>query len=188
MSESKAELILHPIRLRIIQTLIGGVERTAQQIGELLPDVAQATLYRHINKLAAAGLLVVVAERQARGAIEKVYALSEQAANLSPEEIARLSADDHMRYFTTFVATLLQDFARYLQTDRIDLRADGVGYRQVALYLDDQEFLELAAAVNAAILPALANQPAPGRHRRLFSTIVMPSVNGTDENGIHPEG
>ena len=64
MHESKAELVLHPVRLRIIQSLIGGRERTPQQIAEELPDVAQATLYRHLGRLAKAGLVKVVAERQ----------------------------------------------------------------------------------------------------------------------------
>ncbi len=174
MKSSKANLVLHPIRMRIIQTLIGQRQLTPQQIGEALPDVAQATLYRHINKLVQGGVLVVVAERQVRGALEKVYALPDHAASLGPADLANASRDDHMHFFTTFVATLLNDFARYLERDRIDLLADGVGYRQVALTLSDEEFLQMAAALNAALRPFLELTPAPGRRRRIFTSIVMP--------------
>jgi hypothetical protein len=140
-----------------------------------LPDIAQATLYRHINKLAHAGVLLVVEERQIRGALEKVYMLRESSANLTGADFANLSRDDHLNFFTTFVATLLNDFANYLQRDTIDLRADGVGYRQVALYLSDEEFLQMGIALNQALLPFLSYQPAPNRRRRVLTTIVMPS-------------
>lgn len=175
LSASKVDLILHPIRLRVIQAFIGNRRLTSQQIAQALPDIAQATLYRHINKLARAGVLLVVEERQIRGALEKVYMLRESSANLTGVDFTSLSRDDHLDFFTTFVATLLNDFAHYLQRDTIDLRADGVGYRQVALYLSDEEFLQMSIALNQALLPFLSYQPAPNRRRRVLTTIVMPS-------------
>jgi DNA-binding transcriptional ArsR family regulator len=160
--------------MRIILALAQGRALTAQQLAAALPDVAQATLYRHMNRLFKGGVLLVVEERQVRGAVERVYALREESVDLS-QDMVSASREDNMRYFTMFVASLLGEFARYLHRDRIDLVVDGVGYRQVVLELDDEEFLRLAAALNAAVVPALANGPAPGRHRRLFTTIVMPA-------------
>ncbi len=176
MKSSKAQLILHPIRMRIIQTLIGGQQLTVQQMAEALPDVPQASLYRHLNKLAKVGILTVVAEHPVRGAVEKVYALPEQAASLEASDLANASRDEHMQYFTTFVASLMGDFARYLQGDTVDLLADGVGYRQVALYLNDEEFQQLVVDLNAVVKPLRANRPRSDRRRRLLSTIVIPAV------------
>jgi DNA-binding transcriptional ArsR family regulator len=87
MVDSKVDLILHPIRMRIIMALAG--ERwTARQIAAALPDVAQATLYRHINALAEGGILRIVEERPVRGMVEKVYALADKRAlNLSESTI-----------------------------------------------------------------------------------------------------
>ena len=73
-----------------------------------------------------------------------------------------------------FVAGLLADFARYLRQDTIDLAADGVGYHQVVLYLSDEELKQFGEALSGVLLPLLANEPAPGRKRRLLSTILMP--------------
>jgi hypothetical protein len=101
--------------------------------------------------------------------------LAENAASLTPEDLASATPADHLRYFTIFLSTLLGDFGRYIQQPAADLLADGVGYRQVPLELSDQEFAELAGRLNAAIAPALANQPAPGRRRRMLTTIVMPT-------------
>lgn|SRR5262249_42741700 len=176
MATSRANLILHPVRMRLIVTLVRR-QLTARQLSELLPDVPQATLYYHLGTLTRAGLLRIVSERQVRGTVEKIYTIADDDATLGPADLASASRDDHLRYFTVFVATLLGDFARYLQQDApIDLMADGVGYRQMPFYLSDEEFVQFAVALNQALLPFLGHQPGPNRRRRLFSTILFPDV------------
>lgn len=174
LSSDKADLILHPIRLRILQAFIGDRHLSPRQLCEILPDVSQATLYRHFNKLTQTGVLVVVAERPVRGTVEKFYRLQEQHTELSPEDLAVLSREDHQRYFTTFVATLLTDFEQYLQRDDIDLARDGVGYRQVALHLSEEELSELTQSLNEALKPFLKNKSSKRRKRFLLSSILMP--------------
>jgi DNA-binding transcriptional ArsR family regulator len=171
---SKADLVLHPIRLRILQAFIGDRRLSARQLCELLPDIPQATLYRHFHKLTKAELLVVVEERPIRGTVEKFYILQEQHAEIATAELATLSRDDHQRYFTTFVATLLTDFEHYLQQDEIDLERDGVGYRQIALYLSKTELTQLTESLNQALKPFLEQKPSKRRKRMLLSSILMP--------------
>jgi DNA-binding transcriptional ArsR family regulator len=175
MPNTKADLILHPLRMRIIMTLVGK-HMTAQQLASAMPDIAQATLYRHLNKLAKGGVLAVVEERPVRGTLEKIYALNEQGAFLGAADIADFTKDDHMRYFTAFVAILLGEFSQYLESkDKPDLVADGVAYTKVAINLSDEEFMTMAKQMNEAVVPTLKNQPAPGRKRRLFTTIILPA-------------
>jgi DNA-binding transcriptional ArsR family regulator len=174
MKETKADLLLHPIRMRIVLTLVGGRQLSGLQLAEVLPDVPQATLYRHLNKLAKGGILQIVEQRQVRGAVEKVYAVLGPAVNITPEEAASATRDDHLRYFTMFVAGLLGTFERYLERDHIDMLKDGVGYRQVPLYLSDAEFLKFQEELSRVVLAAYGNQPAPERQRRILTTIVMP--------------
>lgn len=147
---------------------------SARQLCELLPDVPQATLYRHFQKLVQAKILIVIEERPIRGTVEKFYRLQEKNAEISPDTLATLSREDHQRYFTTFVATLLTDFERYLQRDDIDLVRDGVGYRQVALYLSEAELDQLAQSLNEALQPFLKQKPSKDRQRVLLSSILMP--------------
>lgn len=181
MASPKADLLFHPVRMRIILVLARGDTMTAQQLGQALPDVPRATLYRHLNTLLKAGALGVVEERPARGAVEKVYALTVRGATLSATEIANASREDLMRYFTIFVGTLLADYARYLRREQVDPLRDGVGYRQVPLYLSEAELMTLAAAINAAVVPMLANTPGPGRQRRTLTTIIMPVDEMSDQ-------
>jgi DNA-binding transcriptional ArsR family regulator len=180
MATSRADLMLHPVRLRLIATLARR-QLTARQLSELLPDIPQATLYHHLGTLTRAELLRVVSERPVRGTVEKLYALTENNVSLAPADLANASRDDHLRYFTVFVTSLLGDFARYLQQDAsIDLLADGAGYREVPLYLSDAELVQFATAVNRVALPFLENQPSPNRRRRLFATIMIPDVESGD--------
>jgi DNA-binding transcriptional ArsR family regulator len=173
---TKADLVLHPIRVRILMALAGS-QKTSQQLADDLRDVPQATLYRHINRLAKAGIIEVVEERQVRGTVEKVYTLVVRASTLTPEEAANFSKDDHMRYFIAFVATLLDDFSRYVHhSEKIDPAADGVGYHKFPLELSDEELKSLSAKLNAALAPHFDNQPGPDRRRRIFSFIVMPDA------------
>lgn len=174
--KTRLDILLHPIRMRILMAVAGN-QYSSQEIAEHLQDVPQATLYRHIRRLAKAGVLSVVEERQVRGATEKIYALVSQAANPSAEEFQSLSREEHMRYFLTFVASILDDFSRYLQKDGpVDMLADGVGYRKIPLNLSDDEFIAMSQQMNQAILPYLANEPGPGRKRRILASIVVPDV------------
>ncbi|MDZ7834458.1 MAG: helix-turn-helix domain-containing protein [Alkalibacterium sp.] len=74
--KKKMDLVMHPIRMRIIQTLVINKNLSTQQISDYLPDVPQATLYRHINKLVEADFIKPVLENKVRGTVEKIYALS----------------------------------------------------------------------------------------------------------------
>ncbi len=174
--EKLVDLVLHPIRMRIVMALAGR-EMTAQRLAETLGDVPLATLYRHLNRLAKAGVLTVASERRVRGTLEKAYTLGSQGAHIDPQQFAAMSREDHLRYFTTFAATLLDDFSRYVKNaEPINILTDGVGYQKFPLELNDDEFIAVAKGINAAIVPHMSNQPAPGRKRRIFATIVMPDV------------
>lgn len=176
MTETR-DLLLHPIRLRIVQTL-AGTQLTPLQLKERLGDVPQATVYRHLNQLADGGLLEVVQERQVRGSVERTYGLVASAVVLDDDDLESATADDHFRYFATFVGTLLSDFAAYLDAGDHALGADRVGYRQVPIWLTDDEFDILVEKMSSVVHEHVANEPAPGRRRRLLTTIVMPDDRG----------
>ncbi len=173
MADLPADLLLHPVRLRIVQALVGRA-MTATEVKELLGDVAQATLYRHLKQLTEGGLLEVVGERQVRGGVERTYQVVVEAVSLGGDDLAGVDADDHFRYFATFVGTLLADYAHYLTADQIDLAEDRVGFRQTPLWLSDEELDKLIEEIGSAVRSRLDNSPGPGRRRRLLNTVIMP--------------
>ena len=171
---SGPDLILHPVRMRLILALAGGGPATATELAERLPDVPPATLYRHLDLLRRGGILAVAEERRVRGAVERRYVLHPGAASLGPGDLAGATRDDHLRWFATFLAGLLDAFARYLDRGDPDLARDGVGYRQVVLHLSDAELGEMSGALNAAVVRFAAQPPAEGRTPRLFATVLVP--------------
>lgn len=172
-SHAKADALIHPVRLRIVLALEGG-KMTSQQIALKLPDVAQASLYRHIKELVAAEILKVVEENPVRGTVEKVYAVAEENAQFTPEDLANFTREDHLRYFTAFLGTLLGQFRTYLQQETIDLTADGAAYNSAPLNLTDEEFQQLKQQMYGLLIPLTENEATPERRRRTLSMIMIP--------------
>ena len=172
MAETAADAILHPVRMRIISTLFGR-HLTTQQIGAALPEVAQATLYRHLSRLVQANIVSIVAQRPVRGVLEKVYALAEDSVQLDPRGMGR---EDWERGFAAFTASLLGQFMAYLRQEGADPMSDGVSFRTGALHLSDAEVAQLRAGLQAAVVPFSEYPPSPERRRRLLSTVLMPDV------------
>jgi DNA-binding transcriptional ArsR family regulator len=179
--QSPADLVVHPVRLRLLTT-IAGRRLTARQLLAELGTVPQATLYYHLGLLTEAGFLRVVEERPVRGTVERVYALG-QSPILSAADLQNATVDAHRRYFIMFLAALLEEFAQYLEHPpggTVDLGADGVGYRQEPMNLSDSEFRQMVQALNQTLLPFLAHAPGPGRSRRLFTTVFIPAARTAD--------
>jgi DNA-binding transcriptional ArsR family regulator len=181
MGMKRADLILHPVRLRIILAFasdLGTRRLTPQQVAAILPDLPQASLYRHIERLYRGGVLAIAGERRVRGAVERTYVLAAGGSTLSLEEMAEATRDEQLGYFTAFAAGLIAQFERYLLRPEIDLVADGVGFRQVVLNLTDEELQEMAAALNATLARFLQRGPRDGRRRRLLATVLLPQDEG----------
>ncbi|MGH2929692.1 MAG: helix-turn-helix domain-containing protein, partial [Solirubrobacteraceae bacterium] len=130
---ASAELLLHPVRLRIVKALLGDRALTTGQLAAELGDVPTGSLYRHVARLAKEGVLQVVAEQRVRGAVERTYALRHVAAQIQPDEVAAMTPDQHAQAFMAYVAGLLGDFDRYL-AGAPDPGRDGAEYRVAAMW------------------------------------------------------
>jgi|SRR5579871_4980653 len=176
MASKQAEAIVHPVRLRILMD-VAGRERTPYEIGRALPDISQASLYRHIKRLVEAGVLKIVRETPVRGATEKVYSLaSDNAGDLDHAEFEQISREDHLRFFADFLASLLGQYRLYLQQEKIDVIGDGVTYHTVPINLSTEEDRAFRAELRAIVERARATPPAPERRRRLISVIQIPAA------------
>lgn len=188
MTAGKLEFLMHPVRMRILQAFIGDRRLSVQELGDVLADVPPATLYRHLNALAQAGVLVVVDERRRRATIEKVYALPQGATQITQQDLAGASRADLLRALVTFLAGVIGSFARYLSRKEIDLERDMVGFRIVPLTVTDDELRTLLDQMDQLLIEASAKGPGPGRTPRTLTRIVLPddpSPATTELAGIH---
>ncbi len=176
---TSADLLLHPVRLRIVQAFLGDRALTTSDLRRELRDVPPASLYRHVARLVAAGVLSVVSERRVRGALERTYVLRVAAASINLEEVEQMSREDHRHAFMAFVAGLLEDLDRYLEREDFDPVRDGAGYRLAGLWLNDTEFADFIRDLARVIQPRAANPPQPGRRRRILGTVLLPGENAS---------
>jgi DNA-binding transcriptional ArsR family regulator len=172
---ASANLLLHPVRLRIVRSFLGDRALTAADLAEELGDVPPASLYRHIALLVKGGVLQVAAERRVRGAVERTYVLRTIAAQIQPGELAAMSPEQHLAAFMAYVAGMLADAERYLTTGTPDLVRDGAGYRMWAMWLTDAEFADFIRDLGTVMLPRMANAPAKGRRRRTVYNVFVPT-------------
>jgi DNA-binding transcriptional ArsR family regulator len=168
------ELLLHPIRLRIVHALSGGRLLTTAHLRARMPDVSKATMYRQVSLLLEGNILEVDHEQPVGGTIERWYRLPQSNAVITPEAVATASLDDYRRAFAAAMAALLGEFNAYLDRGHADPSADAVGFRQHTLWLSSQERDELIGELRKAIVPRLNNNPVPGRRQHLLSPILFP--------------
>ncbi len=171
----KTELLMHPVRMRILLA-VAARNLTPLQLAQELVNVPQATLYRHLNKLVQAGILKVVEERPVRGTVEKVYGINLETLKMENRDLLQASREELLELFTNFVLGQVRDFATYLQRDQINLIEDKVTFRQASFYLTNAEFIELMGEVGQAFMKHLGNKPAPGRKPLTWTTILIPGA------------
>jgi len=171
----KVDLIVHPVRLRIVQHLQGH-ELTSGQLHELLSDVPQATLYRQIKILLDGGMLQVAEERVVHGIIERVYTMPRGSAHLSRDEFAQISAEDHQRYFSIMMAVLSGALKRYVSQSEYDIVREGMTYFQATPLLTDEEARQLRIDLLALAKGYGSKPPNAGRRRCMLGVALIPQA------------
>ncbi|MCP4428955.1 MAG: transcriptional regulator [Chloroflexi bacterium] len=148
---------------------------TTQEIAERLPGTPKSSIYRHLKTLLAGEAITVAETRPVKGIQEKVYRLA-QRPYLGPDDLAAVTANEHLRYFTNYVMTLLQGFSDYLESasPTPDFLADRVGYTEALFYATDAEMDTLQADLNAAFMKLAANERGNGRKRRKIAIVSHP--------------
>ncbi len=171
--KTPSNLVLHPVRMSIVQTLLGGKQLTVQEMKTQLKEVPQATLYRHLNKLLDNGIITVIAMRQIRGAQEKIFALAETASafeNTSEEEISK---ETQKNRFMQFTSHLIQRFNAYLNEPQKE-REEKQAFNTWEIYLSEDELQEVMSTIHEALDKAAANEPSLERQQYSLSSIVIP--------------
>ncbi len=170
---TSADVLLHPVRLRVVQCLLGDRELTTADLAAELPDIPPATLYRHIAVLVEAGVLAVVGQRPIRGAVERTYGLDPANASAGRDDLAGMTQEQLRTSFAVFTASLLAGFDAYLADPDVDLTSDALGFRTAALHLGEDDIADFTDRLRQAVEPWIAARP--GTRRYLFSTVLTPA-------------
>ncbi|MGP4072668.1 helix-turn-helix domain-containing protein [Piscibacillus sp. B03] len=174
---SKADLLLHPIRMRVIQSLHSHQQLTPKQLLEILDDIPQATLYRQLKTLLDAELIYVVDSKQIRGAKEKVYAVREENMKIPDQEIKNLTPNELTKHFMAYQSNLLKEFERYVyKNEPQNYKNDGLGFSQATLHLTDDELQQFGLELQRVIEKYDQNTPSDSRVAITFGTVNIPQI------------
>jgi len=174
---NKADLIIHPARLQILQALATGALNTGE-LAERLPGLPKSSIYRHLRVLLEGGAVEVADTRPVKGTLEKFYRLS-GPFHLSQADLAGATREDHLRYFVMFLSSQLQSFAEYLEASpAFDFQADHTGYSEGSFYASPAELDQILTALGQSIRAAGSYAPQTGRRRHKIAIITHPFVDG----------
>ena len=173
----KSDLIMHPVRFRIMRA-IGRDKVTTQDISDRLPDVPKSSIYRHLKMLLDGNMVMVAETRTVNGIQEKQYQLA-QRPYLAAADVQNLSADEHIEMFTTYIMTVLQGYAAYVDNavatkGKVDMLTDRVGFTEVEFYASLAEFDQLQIDIQTAVAQLINNQAGNGRKKRKLSFVTHP--------------
>jgi len=133
---SKIDVIVNPIRMRIIQYAAYNQPVTVTQIAQAIPDVSKATLYRHIRILTENEILSIVGEEKKRGTFEQSYALNLDKINVSGQE----SNSELQSLVYTILTKLIADFTQYFNGESANPFEDKVFVSTNTLDLNNDDY------------------------------------------------
>lgn len=177
MEKSIIELMMNPVRLRIVQYLMLHETGTVGEMRGELSDVPPASLYRHMKILLGAGCIAVAEERRVRGTVEKVYRLVQ-------EPMGQPSVKEIEGIFISGLMSLMVSFQKYFRRPDCDPQADMLGLSTSALLLSDQELVDFQQKLGEVYSQVIFNAPEPGRKVRRLTFVISPSE---DEPGDKKE-
>lgn len=180
MTRSIYDILLNPIRMRIVKTIAHEETMTSAEICASIRDVPRATLYRHISVLIEAGVLDVVAENKIRGSLERTLAL-----NIG--NVTRYStAQDEAQQALSFLINTYAKFERYFNKQNV-VRGENILFlNNTVMMMDDQEFKSFLSELQQLFLK-YDYKAADGRKPRDISIISSPVENETSKSAIGQE-
>lgn len=124
---NRTELLIHPVRLHILQYLSIHGKGTTSEIIASLPTASKASVYNHIRLLEQNQVIQVERENRIRGTLEKVYVLKKAEGNQDFQAIM------------TFLLSLMSDFGAYYETEGHPAE-DMLFAGKDCLFLTDEEY------------------------------------------------
>ena len=176
MSKDIVDVLLNPIRMRILQLFAAteedvGKQMTANEICDLLRDIPRTTLYRHINVLIEANVLDVVSERKVRGSVERTLAV-----NVSElEKLKGNNVKDAPQLVFRCLMTIYAKFEKYFRAHERIEDGDSMFFISNVLMLNDQELKDYLTELGEVDAKYSKNKnTAQGRRPRDFTLILAP--------------
>ena len=156
-SEKLLSCMSDPIKAKLILEIHKQNQATAKQLAEIYSGIPQATLYRHLKKMLADGVLKVVGENRIRGTVEKVYALAFDPSGDIGKMLSENDGKMYLHIVTQQLLGILQEFQEYTSRIGIDIENDGSGILVTPVYVTAEELKEAITKISEILLTLYKN-------------------------------
>jgi len=161
------EIMLNPVRMRIIQELSTEQTITPNELCERISDVPRTTMYRHINILLDNNILSVISEKKVRGSLERTIALN--ISEISKHNNIENAAQNAFGFLMSNYAK----FHKYFNEQNPDPGKDKIFLNNTVLMMSDTEFSQFIEELRQLILK-YNYESTEGRKARDISIISSP--------------
>ena len=161
-----AEIVMNPVRQRIIQYLLVHKTGTVKEIRTALPDIPSASLYRHMKILTNSGLLSVVGENRIRGTVESVYKLNKSALEIDDADGIAVQ---------TALLGICASFAKYFSGGQADPKKDMLLMTTCTPTLTAGEFMNFLSEIHQVAVKYMDTPVKEGRKTRQITLISAPT-------------
>jgi len=145
------ETLMHPVRMKIYLALIGNQDKglTPLEMLDILKDVPQATLYRHIQVLLEADIIHVIKEKKVKAVSEKYYALNKTEKVFGEKEWSEISKEEKLNYISYYQLVLLSKYQGYLdKLEDTNNQEDTSTFSVLELKLNKKQFSDFQNELN----------------------------------------
>lgn len=175
MNQNVLKTLMNPIRIKIFLHIQKAQHATTGDIARAMPEVPQASLYRHISKMVKEGILSIESENKIRGVYEKTYIIKNDPLVDIEQIVKDKDREQLFNLCYSFTMSILSNFDRYLNQDDFDLREDRVGFRTVPMYMNDDESDEFIKGMHDLLTKYSGNESSDGRRLRQYSYAFLPA-------------
>ena len=147
--------------------------QTTAELASVLSDVPTSSLYRQLSRLRDAGILRVAAERQARGAVERTYALaSREAGTLTAAQVAAAPVAQLRAALRNFMAAMFADTSAFIESRKFGRRGFPGGASLAVCDLTDEAFAGIQRELHATIARAAKKSAGRATARKRYIYLV----------------
>lgn len=166
-------LFKNQTRFKIALALIDKEEgQSIMQLNQLLEDIPQATLYRHVNAMFEEGLLKIVKKKKTRSGEENFYAINAKGYKIDQEEWGQASYHEKVNFVTYYFMYILQSYQNYHQT--IADQKDHSTFSISKLNLAESEFENFQSDLNDLINKYYNESQNDNNRERTISLVIIP--------------
>lgn len=170
----KFSFFKNQVRFRIALELIDKDEGISiMQLGKLLEDISQATLYRHVKSMLDDNLIKIVGVQKLEKGEEKLYSLNTEEYRISEEEWNLASLEEKIDFITYYFMYILHSYKNYnLNTD--NEKNDKSTFSISKLSLNDNDFIEFQDEISDLLTKYYKLPKKSDSLERTVSLVIIP--------------